>query len=61
MNDGDGVFCLSLERLLLLSEATSASYYMLSSTFAGDITFIVAIWALSFSCCLILHLVRILN
>ncbi len=44
--------------LYLLSEATSASHYMLSSTFTGYIMFIVAIWTLSFSCCVI-HLVKI--
>ncbi len=43
-----------------LSEAASASHYMLSSTFTGYITFIEAIWALSFSCCLI-HLAKISN
>ncbi len=44
--------------LYLLFETTRALYYILSSTFTGYIRFIVAIWMLSFSCCVI-HLVKI--
>ncbi len=44
--------------LYLLSEATSASHYSFHQTFTGYIMFIVAIWTLSFSCCVI-HLVKI--
>ncbi len=44
----------------MLSEAASASHCMLSSTFTGYIMFVVAVWALSFSSCLI-HLAKISN